>query len=152
MKLGDLRPPRGAHKKRKRRGRGPGSGHGKTSTKGHKGHKARSGGGKAPGFEGGQMPLYRRLPKRGFQNPFRTEFAVVNVGELGRRFPGGGEVTPEGLVDAGLVKKSGSHRVKVLGEGALAAGVALAVRAHAFSKTAAAKIEAAGGRAEVISA
>ena len=81
MKLGDLRPPRGARKRRKRVGRGPASGHGKTSTKGHKGHKARSGGGKGPGFEGGQMPLYRRIPKRGFKNPFQREFAVINVSE-----------------------------------------------------------------------
>ena len=89
MKLGDLRPPRGARKPRKRVGRGPGSGHGKTSTKGHKGHKARSGGGKGPGFEGGQMPLYRRIPKRGFKNPFHREFAVINMSELARCFPQG---------------------------------------------------------------
>ena len=152
MKLGELRPARGAQKKRKRVGRGPGSGHGKTSTKGHKGHKARSGGGKGPGFEGGQMPLYRRIPKRGFKNPFRAEYAVVNVRDLARCFPKGGEVTPDGLVGAGLVKKSASRRVKVLGEGALAGGVALAVRAHAFSKTAIEKIQAAGGQAEVIPA
>ena len=152
MKLGDLRPPRGARKPRKRVGRGPGSGHGKTSTKGHKGHKARSGGGKGPGFEGGQMPLYRRIPKRGFKNPFRREFAVVNLGDLARCFPQGGEVGPEALVGAGLLATRASHLVKVLGDGELAAGAALTVRAHAFSKAAAAKIAAAGGQTEVLSA
>jgi large subunit ribosomal protein L15 len=152
MKLGELRPARGAQKKRKRIGRGTASGHGKTSTKGHKGHKARSGGGKGPGFEGGQMPLYRRIPKRGFKNRSRAEYAVVNITELVRCFPQGGEVTPEGLVGAGLVKKSARCRVKVLGEGDVTAGVALAVRAHAFSKTASEKIQAAGGRIEVIPA
>jgi large subunit ribosomal protein L15 len=152
MKLGDLRPPRGARKPRKRVGRGPASGHGKTSTKGHKGHKARSGGGKGPGFEGGQMPLYRRIPKRGFKNPFRREFAVINVGDLARCFPQGGEVGPDALVGAGLLGTKASHLVKVLGDGELPAGPGLTVRAHAFSKSAAAKIEAAGGRAEVLPA
>ena len=152
MKLGDLRPPRGARKPRKRVGRGPGSGHGKTSTKGHKGHKARSGGGKGPGFEGGQMPLYRRIPKRGFKNPFHREFAVVNLSDLARCFPKGGEVGPEALVGAGLVSAGESGLVKVLGDGELAAGTALTVRAHAFSKAAAAKIAAAGGQTEVLSA
>ena len=151
MKLGDLRPPRGARKKRKRVGRGPASGHGKTSTKGHKGHKARSGGGKGPGFEGGQMPLYRRIPKRGFKNPFHREFAVVNVSDLARCFPQGGEVGPEAFVEAGLMATNASRLVKVLGDGELA-GAALTVHAHAFSKTAAAKIAAAGGRAEVLPA
>ena len=152
MNLGDLHPARGSRKKRKRIGRGPGSGHGKTSTKGHKGHKARSGGGKGPGFEGGQMPLYRRIPKRGFKNPFRREFAVVNVRDLARCFPQGGDVTPEGLVGAGLVKAGESLLVKVLGTGDLGAKVALAVRAHAFSKSAVEKIQAAGGRTEVVPA
>ena len=152
MKLGDLRPPRGARKPRKRVGRGPGSGHGKTSTKGHKGHKARSGGGKGPGFEGGQMPLYRRIPKRGFKNPFHREFTVVNVSDLVRCFPKGGEVGPEAFVGAGLLSTRASRLVKVLGDGELAAGTALTVRAHAFSKAAAAKIEAAGGRTEVLPA
>jgi large subunit ribosomal protein L15 len=149
MKLGDLHPAPRSRKGRKRVGRGPGSGHGKTSTRGHKGQKARAGGGKAPGFEGGQMPLYRRLPKRGFKNPFRREFAVVNVAELARRFPQGGEVTPELLTGSGLVR-GGSRLVKILGEGELPAGAPLTVRAHAFSKTAADKIQAAGGRIEVI--
>ncbi len=151
MKLGDLRPARGARKPRKRVGRGPGSGHGKTSTRGHKGHKARSGGGKEPGFEGGQMPLYRRIPKRGFRNRFRREFAVVNVADLARRFPQGGEVTPETLAQAGLLKGEG-RLVKVLADGELRAGQPLTVRAHAFSKSAAEKIQAAGGRVEVIPA
>jgi len=152
MRLGDLRPAKGARKKRKRIGRGPGSGHGKTSTRGHKGHKARSGGGKGPGFEGGQMPLYRRIPKRGFKNPFRREFAVVNLDDLARCFPRGGEVTPATLVEAGLLGSARRGLVKVLGHGELVTGVALTVRAHAFSKTAAGKIQAAGGRTEVIGA
>ncbi|MGH7268248.1 MAG: 50S ribosomal protein L15 [Candidatus Rokuibacteriota bacterium] len=151
MKLGDLQPARGSRKARKRVGRGPGSGHGKTSTRGHKGLKARSGGGKGPGFEGGQMPLYRRLPKRGFKSPFRREFAVVNLADLARRFPQGGEVTPEVLVGSGLVR-GGRRLVKVLGEGTLPAGAALTVRAHAFSRAAADKIQAAGGRTEVLPA
>jgi large subunit ribosomal protein L15 len=152
MNLGNLRPAQGARKKPKRVGRGPSSGHGKTATRGHKGHKARSGGGKAPGFEGGQMPLYRRIPKRGFRNPFRREFAVVNVSDLARCFPQGGEVTPETLVGAGLISAAASGLVKVLGDGELASGVALSVRAHGFSKAAVAKIQAAGGRTEVIPA
>lgn len=152
MNLGDLRPAPGSRRKRKRIGRGPGSGHGKTSTRGHKGLKARSGGGKRPGFEGGQMPLYRRLPKRGFKNPFRREFAVVNVVDLARRFPQGGEVTPETLVSVGLLKLTGAQPVKVLGNGEFRTDGPLTVRAHAFSKAAAQKIQAGGGRAEVMSA
>jgi large subunit ribosomal protein L15 len=152
MNLGELRPARGARRKRKRVGRGPGSGHGKTSTRGHKGLKARSGGGKGPGFEGGQMPLHRRLPKRGFKNPFRQVFAVVNVADLGRRFPQGGDVTPETLVEVGLLKPAASRLVKVLAGGELGATAPLAVRAHAFSKAAVEKIQAAGGRTEVIPA
>ncbi len=152
MKLDDLRPARRARKKAKRVGRGPGSGHGKTSTRGHKGLKARAGGGKGPGFEGGQMPLHRRLPKRGFRSPFRRAFAVVNVADLARCFPQGGEVTPETLVGAGLVKASASRLVKVLGDGELRTEAPMSVRAHAFSKAATEKIQAAGGRAEVIPA
>ena len=152
MKLGDLRPPRGARKPRKRVGRGPGSGHGKTSTRGHKGLKARSGGGKGPGFEGGQMPLYRRIPKRGFKNPFHREFAVINVSDLARCFPQGGDVGPEAIVGAGLMAARASRLIKVLGDGELTAESALTVRAHAFSKTATAKITAAGGRVEVLPA
>jgi large subunit ribosomal protein L15 len=145
VELHTLRP--GApNRRRKRVGRGIGSGHGKTSTKGQKGQKARSGGVKGPGFEGGQMPLQRRLPMRGFSNePFRKVFEPINVGEL-NRFPSGTEVTPEALRAARLYRGSGA--IKVLGEGELQVG--LTVRAHAFSRSARAKIEAAGGRAEVL--
>lgn len=152
MNLGELRPERGSKKKRKRVGRGPGSGHGKTSTRGHKGHSARSGGGKGPGFEGGQMPLYRRIPKRGFKNPFRRAFAVVNLADLARRFPEGGEVTPARLVEAGLLKRTAARLVKVLADGECRTEAPLLVRAHAFSKAAAEKLQAVGGRAEVIPA
>jgi len=150
MKLSELRPAPGSKRRPKRVGRGPGSGHGKTATRGHKGHKARSGGGKGPGFEGGQMPLHRRLPKRGFRPRSRREFAVVNLADLARCFPQGGEVTPEGLVRAGLVKKGRAGLIKVLGEGDPPGSGPLAVRAHAFSRSAAEKIQAAGGRVEVI--
>jgi large subunit ribosomal protein L15 len=152
MNLGDLHPASGARKRRKRVGRGPGSGHGKTSTRGHKGHKARSGGGKEPGFEGGQMPLYRRIPKRGFKSRDRREFTILNLADLARRFPEGGDVTPEAMVNAGLLKTGQRRAVKVLGEGDLPAGQRFVVRAHAFSRSATQKIEAGGGRAEVISA
>jgi large subunit ribosomal protein L15 len=146
MKLHELAPMPGAKKKRKRIGRGPGSGHGKTATKGHKGLKARSGGGKRPGFEGGQMPLIRRIPKHGFQNPFRIEYSIVNLKSLtalGAVDP----ITPQALVDAGLIKRT-RQPVKVLGQGEL--GRAVVIQAHKFSQSAVAKIEAAGGRAEVI--
>jgi large subunit ribosomal protein L15 len=150
MKLEDLRPARGAKKRRKRVGRGPSSGHGKTSTKGHKGQKARSGGGTSPGFEGGQMPLYRRLPKRGFTPPGgRTEYAVVNVKSLAA-FAAGATVDPQGLVDAGLIKNSGRARVKILGNGDVPD--ALTVKAHAVSGSARSKIEAAGGQIELLTA
>jgi large subunit ribosomal protein L15 len=152
MNLGDLRPAAGARKKAKRIGRGPGSGHGKTSTRGHKGHKARSGGGKRGGFEGGQMPLYRRIPKRGFHNPARREFEVVNLRDLARVFPAGGDLTLEALAKAGLVPGSQGRPLKVLAEGELPAGQAFVVHAHAFSKAAADKIQATGGRAEVVQA
>jgi len=148
MKLDDLRPAAGANKRRKRVGRGPGSGHGKTSTKGHKGHKARSGGGKYGGFEGGQMPLYRRLPKRGFTPPGgRTEYAVVNLKSLAE-FAAGATVDPDGLAGAGLIKKSDRARVKILGAGEVPH--ALTVKAHAVSETARQKIEAAGGQVELL--
>jgi large subunit ribosomal protein L15 len=151
MRLEDLRPAPGSTKRRKRIGRGPGSGHGKTSGKGHKGLNARSGGGAAPGFEGGQMPLYRRLPKRGFlPHGGKTEFAVVNLGDVAARFPAGSVVDPDGLAQAGLVKKSGRRAVKVLGDGDLAH--ALTVRAHRISESARRKVEAAGGRVEVLPA
>jgi large subunit ribosomal protein L15 len=146
MKLSELRPPEGARKKRKRIGRGEGSGHGGTSTKGHKGYKARSGGKRSPGFEGGQMPLQRRLPKRGFKNPSRKEWSVVNLRDLSA-FPDGAVVDVEGMKSSGLVKKVG-FGVKILGEGEISRP--LTVRAQAFSLSAIKKIEAAGGKAEVI--
>ena len=148
MRLEELRPAPGATKRRKRIGRGPGSGHGKTATKGAKGHKARSGGGKAGGFEGGQMPLYRRLPKRGF-TPYggKTSYAVVNLESLSG-FTANAVVDPDGLAKAGLIKLSGRGRVKVLGTGDVPH--ALTVRAHAVSESARAKIEAKGGRVEVL--
>lgn len=146
MNLHDLAPAKGAKKKRKRIGRGPGSGHGKTATKGHKGLLARSGGGKGPGFEGGQMPLIRRVPKYGFRNPFRTEYAIVNVQSLGD-LSATGTITPQMLVDAGLVKRV-TLPIKILGNGELKKAVV--VQAHKFSKSAEAKIQAAGGTVEVI--
>jgi large subunit ribosomal protein L15 len=150
MRLEDLRPAPGAKKSRKRVGRGPGSGHGKTSGKGTKGHKARSGGGKTGGFEGGQMPLYRRLPKRGFlPHGGKDPYAVVNLKSLAS-FGAGSVVDPDGLVAAGLVKKAGAGRVKILGDGELPH--ALTVKAHAVSASARAKIEARGGRVEVLAA
>jgi len=150
VKLDELRPAPGATKRRKKIGRGPGSGHGKTSTKGHKGHNARSGGGKGGGFEGGQMPLYRRLPKRGFvPHGGRTVYAIVNLKALGG-FAVNAVVDPDGLAQAGLIKLSGRSRVKVLGEGDVAH--ALTVRAHAVSEAARAKIEAKGGRVETLGA
>jgi len=146
MKLNELKPPKGARKKRKRIGRGEGSGHGGTSTKGHKGRKARSGGTVSPGFEGGQMPLQRRLPKRGFTNPSRKEWTVVNLGDL-TVFPEGAVVDVESLKSSGLVRKV-AFGVKILGDGEISRP--LTVRAHAFSLSARKKIEAAGGKAEVI--
>jgi large subunit ribosomal protein L15 len=146
MKLSELKPPEGARKKKKRIGRGEGSGHGGTSTKGHKGYKARSGGKRSPGFEGGQMPLQRRLPKRGFTNPSRKEWSVVNLRDLSA-FPDGAVVDVEGMKSSGLVRKTG-FGVKILGEGEISRP--LTVRAQAFSLSARKKIEAAGGKAEVI--
>ncbi len=144
MKLEELKPSKGARKKSKRVGRGPGSGSGKTAGKGHKGQKARSGGVKGPGFEGGQMPLQRRLPKRGFTNIFRKEYAVVNLGDLSDL---SGTITPETLVEQGIVRHAKSG-IKILGVGELKS--ALTIRAHKFSKSAIDKIQAAGGKAEVI--
>jgi large subunit ribosomal protein L15 len=146
MRLDELKPAAGSSKKRKRVGRGDGSGHGKTSCRGHKGQGARSGGNVQPGFEGGQMPLQRRLPKRGFHNPFRIEMSVVNLGQL-ESFPAGVEVTPESLSQRGLLTGK-QRRVKILGEGSLSK--ALTVKAHGFSAKAKEKIEAAGGKAELI--
>ncbi len=146
MKLHELKAPAGSSKNRKRRGRGTATGQGKTSGRGMNGQKSRSGGGVRLGFEGGQMPLYRRLPKRGFTNIFGTEYAVVNVKDL-ERFEAGTEVTPELLVETGVVKKL-LDGVKVLGDGELTKS--LTVKAAKFTKTAQEKIEKAGGKAEVI--
>jgi large subunit ribosomal protein L15 len=147
MSLNNLRPPKGATKNRKRVGRGAGSGHGKTASRGSKGAKSRSGFRFKRGFEGGQMPLHRRVPKRGFHNPFRVEYAVVNLDTLGEVFDAGTDVTPELLRERGLVRKTGVP-VKVLGRGEIAKP--LTVRAHKFSGSASEKIAAAGGAAEVI--
>ena len=145
MKLHELHPAAGSTTAPKRLGRGVGSGLGKTSGKGHKGAKARSGGGKRPGFEGGQMPLYRRVPKRGFNNIYRIEYATVNVGQL-EIFDNGTVVTVETLKEAGLVKKV-MDGVKILGNGELTKK--LTVEATKYSDTAKEKIEALGGKAEV---
>ena len=145
MKLHELAPAAGSTTAAKRLGRGVGSGLGKTSGKGHKGAKARSGGGKRPGFEGGQMPLYRRVPKKGFTNIFRMEYAEVNVGQL-EVFTEGTVVNAELLKAAGIIKKT-MDGVKVLGNGELTKK--LTVKATKFSETAKEKIEAAGGKVEV---
>lgn len=146
MKLHELAPAVGAKKRRKRIGRGPGSGHGKTATKGHKGILARSGGKIQPGFEGGQMPLARRLPKHGFSNPFRKEYAIVNLKTL-EALGAVDQVTPQVLRERGLVKRKGQP-VKILALGELSKP--LVIKAHKFSQAAVEKIKAAGGRAEVI--
>ena len=146
MELHNLSPKAGSRKDRKRVGRGPGSGNGKTAGRGHKGAGSRSGTKQRRNFEGGQMPLVRRLPKRGFHNLFRRELVIVNVGQLDR-FPAGAEVTPD-LLLAERVVSTLADGVKVLGDGALKR--ALVVKAHAFSKKAKEVIEAAGGRCEVI--
>lgn len=141
----DLRPASGATHNRKRVGRGPGSGHGKTAGRGNKGQKSRSGYHHLRGFEGGQMPLHRRIPKRGFTNIFRIEYDIVNLSQLDV-FDAGASVTPEALAERRLAH--GRRRVKILGDGKL--GKALTVSAHKFSASARAGIEAAGGRCEVI--
>ncbi|MCM3176038.1 MULTISPECIES: 50S ribosomal protein L15 [Paenibacillus] len=146
MKLHELSPSPGSRKERKRVGRGPSSGTGKTSGRGHKGQNSRSGGGVRPGFEGGQNPLYRRLPKRGFVNPTRKEYAVVNTEDL-NSFAAGTEVTPEFLMTNGVVKNAKSG-IKILGNGEVT--VKLTVKANKFSQSAVEKIEAAGGTTEVI--
>jgi large subunit ribosomal protein L15 len=145
MDLSNLRKPKGATHAKKRIGRGQGSGNGKTAGRGHKGAKSRSGFKHKRGFEGGQMPLHRRVPKRGFHNLFREEYEVVNLDTLGDRFAGV-EVTPELLRERGLVGRSGPIKVLARGE----VGKALTVRAHKFSGKAAEKIQAAGGKAEVL--
>ena len=146
MKLHELAPAPGSKKVRTRVGRGLGSGLGKTSGKGHKGQKARAGGGVRPGFEGGQKPLYLRLPKRGFTNIFAKEYSEVNVAEL-NRFDNGTVVDLEALVEAGVIKKV-LDGLRVLGNGELTK--ALTVKANGFTKSAAEKIQAAGGTVEVI--
>jgi len=146
MKLHELTPAPGSRHTRKRIGRGIGSGTGKTAGKGHKGQKARSGGGVRPGFEGGQNPLYRRVPKRGFNNPFRQEYVVVNVEQL-NQFAAGTEITPELLLESGILS-SAKDSIKILGNGELT--VQLTVKANKFSQSAVNKIQAAGGKTEVI--
>jgi len=146
MRIHDVRPAPGSKKRKKRAGRGISSGLGKTAGRGHKGQKARSGGGKGPGFEGGQTPLQRRLPKRGFNNVFKKDYAEVKLEDL-NRFSEGTTVTPELLFEEGLIKHA-DDAVKLLGNGELER--ALTVKAHAFTRSAAGKVEAAGGKTEVI--
>lgn len=147
MKLHELSPAAGSKKDVKRIGRGAGSGQGKTAGKGHKGQKARAGRGMRPGFEGGQMPLQRRVPKRGFNNIFAKEIAIVNVAALDKAFNNGDTVTVDALVEKGLVKKA-LDGVKVLGNGEISKK--LTVQVNAYSDSAKQKIEAAGGKAEVM--
>jgi len=146
MKLFELQPAPGSKKKPMRKGRGHGSGNGKTAGRGHKGQNARSGGGVRPGFEGGQMPLYRRIPKRGFTNIFAKQYVEINVEQL-NRFEDGSTVTPELLKKAGVISKIGDG-VVVLGRGELTKK--LTVKAARFSKSAVEKIQAAGGKVEVM--
>ncbi len=146
MNLSELRPAPGSRREPTRKGQGIGSGLGKTSGKGHKGQNARSGGGVRRGFEGGQMPIARRFPKRGFTNIFKKQITAINLDDL-NVFEPGTEITPELLLEVGIIKKIGDG-VKILGDGALEK--ALTVKVHAFSKSAAEKIAAAGGKAEVI--
>ncbi|MBI4680301.1 MAG: 50S ribosomal protein L15 [Nitrospirae bacterium] len=145
MRLSDLSPKQGSNKKKKRVGRGIGSGHGKTSCRGHKGQKARTGGGTRVGFEGGQMPLYRRLPKRGFTNIFRKDYAVVNLKDLDKLSES--VVTPEVILEKGLIKDT-KGGIKILGEGEIKKPIT--VKAHAFSASAKDKIIKAGGVIETI--
>lgn len=147
MKLHELSPAAGSTHVSKRVGRGHGSGWGKTAGKGHKGQNARSGGGVRPGFEGGQMPLSRRVPKRGFVNIFATKYANVNVGELNEKFEDGAVIDVDALKAVGLIKKA-YDGVKVLGDGEVSKN--LTVKAAAFSKSAKEKIEQAGGKTEVV--
>ncbi len=147
MKINTLTSPAGATKSTKRLGRGIGSGHGKTSCKGHKGQWARSGGGVRPGFEGGQMPLTRRIPKRGFNNEFKKAYSIVNISSL-NAFDNGAVVNMEALLKAGIINTVEAYGLKVLGNGELEK--ALTVQAKKFTATAIEKIEKAGGKAEVI--
>ncbi|ANY67067.1 50S ribosomal protein L15 [Paenibacillus algorifonticola] len=146
MKLHELAPAPGSKQTPKRKGRGIGTGNGKTAGRGHKGQNARSGGGVRPGFEGGQNPLYRRVPKRGFNNRFRKEYAIINIEEL-NSFAAGTEVTPEVLLEQGIVKNPLAG-IKILGNGEI--NVQLTVKASKFSQSAVEKIQAAGGKTEVI--
>lgn len=146
MRLGQQKPPRGANKKVKRRGCGPGSGHGKTSCRGHKGQHARSGSKHYPWFEGGQMPLQRRVPKRGFHNVFKTEYQVVNLRDLAR-FPANSDVDAEGLRKAGVIKKRGV-KVKLLGTGTIDRPLKIVV--NACTQSAREGVEKAGGRVEIL--
>ncbi len=146
MKVEELRPSKGKMRKNKRVGRGIGSGHGKTSCRGHKGQKARSGGPKGPGFEGGQMPLQRRLPKRGFKNLFKREYTIINLEDI-NRIRDLEIITPEVLLERGVIKEF-KKGLKVLGEGKIERP--LTIKANAFSASAMAKLSAAGGKAEII--
>ncbi len=148
MHVGTLRPPQGARRRRKRIGGGMGSGHGKTATRGSKGQRSRTGARVRPGFEGGQMPFHRRLPKRGFTNIFKKHYAIVNLKDL-EGFKAEDVITPELLVERGLIRRS-RDGLKVLGDGELKAP--LRISAHVFSKSALEKIGKAGGKADVISA
>jgi len=146
LNLSNLKPPRGSKHRKVRVGRGIGSKLGKTAGRGNKGQKSRSGYARRSGFEGGQMPLHRRMPKRGFHNPFASDYVVVNVESL-NAFPAGETITPDALLGRGLVRRPGA-KVKVLGDGELK--VSLTVQVHAFSKSAREKITAAGGKAEIV--
>jgi large subunit ribosomal protein L15 len=146
MKLGKLKPKAGATKRRKRVGCGPGSGHGKTSTRGHKGDRSRSGYIVKSGYEGGQMPLTRRIPKRGFRNIFTEHFEILNISSLGK-FEANTVVTPELLKEKRLIK--GAHKIKILGHGEIT--IPLTVKVHKISKTAQKKVEQAKGQVEIIS-
>ncbi len=146
MRIHDLSPVKGSKKKRKRVGRGPGSGHGKTSCRGHKGQNSRSGGGTRPGFEGGQMPLHRRIPKRGFTNIFKKHYSLVHIRDL-NRFTPDSTLDVEALAKAGLVKRV-KDGVKLLGDGEISHP--LVIKVHKVSKTAREKIENAGGKVEVV--
>ena len=153
MALGihNIGAPKGANKNKKRVGRGPGSGHGKTSTRGHKGQKSRSGYSGRPGFEGGQMPLQRRLPKRGFTNIFKKQWIEVSLADLEKRFEADDQITPELMADRGMIKKSHLRRfegVVILGSGKLTK--ALNITAHRFTRGAKEKIESAGGQASLV--
>ncbi|MBN1850494.1 MAG: 50S ribosomal protein L15 [Deltaproteobacteria bacterium] len=146
MRINDLSPAKGSRRRKKRVGRGPGSGHGKTSCRGHKGQNARSGGGTPPGFEGGQMPLQRRLPKRGFTNIFKKEYALINIKDL-QRFESNADINAQSLKNAGVIKNS-KKMVKLLGMGEIKQP--LKIKIHRASKIAIQKVQAAGGKVELI--